>query len=58
MQEAAAAGEPSGNQGFWDQRMALEWTSKYVHFFGGNAANITVAGYSAGKFISSIHIAE
>lgn len=52
MQEAAAAGEPSGNQGFWDQRMALEWTSRYARFFGGNASNITVAGYSAGGLLS------
>jgi carboxylesterase type B len=49
-QDAAAIGEPCGNQGFWDQRMALEWTYKHVHLFGGNASNITVAGYSAGIF--------
>lgn len=48
--DAAAIGQPSGNQGFWDQRIALEWTYKHAHLFGGNASNITVAGYSAGVF--------
>jgi carboxylesterase type B len=38
-----------GNLGFWDQRLALEWTWKNVSVFGGNASNITVAGYSAGS---------
>jgi carboxylesterase type B len=47
-QEAAKRGEPSGNQGFWDQRIALEWAYEYAPYFGGNESNITVAGYSAG----------
>lgn len=38
-----------GNYGFWDQRLALEWTYKNISYFGGDASNITVAGYSAGK---------
>ncbi|KAH7082985.1 Alpha/Beta hydrolase protein [Paraphoma chrysanthemicola] len=36
------------NVGFWDQRMALQWTFENISYFGGNASNITVAGYSAG----------
>ncbi|KAI0168583.1 Alpha/Beta hydrolase protein [Pestalotiopsis sp. NC0098] len=47
--EAAADGQASGNMGFWDQRMALEWTYKHIGAFGGNAENITVGGYSAGS---------
>lgn len=47
--KAASAGEPVGNLGFWDQRLALEWTHKNISYFGGNAGNITVAGYSAGS---------
>ena len=47
--EAARYGETSGNMGFWDQRLALEWTSKNIGCFGGDAGNITVAGYSAGS---------
>ncbi|KAJ5403871.1 hypothetical protein N7509_003742 [Penicillium cosmopolitanum] len=47
-QDAAAVGETVGNHGFWDQRLALEWTKKNIHLFGGNASNITISGYSAG----------
>ncbi|EED15239.1 carboxylesterase, putative [Talaromyces stipitatus ATCC 10500] len=49
-QEAALRHEPSGNQGFWDQRIALEWAYEYARYFGGNGGNITVAGYSAGSY--------
>ncbi|GIZ42228.1 hypothetical protein CKM354_000550400 [Cercospora kikuchii] len=47
--EARAFGEPTGNQGFWDQRLALEWTARNIEAFGGNAQNITIGGYSAGS---------
>ena len=43
--------DPCGaNYGFWDQRLALEWTYENIEFFGGNRANITMAGYSAGMY--------
>jgi carboxylesterase type B len=45
----AAPGEPIGNLGFWDQRLALEWTAKNIHLFSGDASNLTAAGYSAGS---------
>ncbi|KAF7513341.1 hypothetical protein GJ744_009762 [Endocarpon pusillum] len=38
----------SGNFGFWDQRLALEWTHANISFFSGNPNNITVGGLSAG----------
>lgn len=38
-----------GNMGFWDQRTAIEWTAKNIGSFGGDASNISVGGYSAGK---------
>lgn len=47
-EEAARNGETSGNMGFWDQRLALEWTAQNIEFFNGDAHNITVGGYSAG----------
>jgi carboxylesterase type B len=40
--------ETPGNYGFWDQRLALEWTAENIKYFGGNADNITVGGLSAG----------
>ena len=49
--EAQIGGESAGNMGFWDQRLALEWTARHIANFGGNAQNITVGGYSAGMSI-------
>jgi carboxylesterase type B len=46
--ELAATSNSAGNFGFWDLRLALEWTYKLVSYFGGDASNITVGGYSAG----------
>jgi len=37
------------NLGFWDQRMALQWTYENISYFGGNSSNITIGGYSAGS---------
>ena len=37
-----------GNLGFWDQRLALQWTYTNISYLSGNSSNITVAGYSAG----------
>lgn len=46
--EAQKTGDPVGNQGFWDQRLALEWTWKNVSLFGGDHDRIAIGGYSAG----------
>lgn len=40
-----------GNFGFWDQRLALEWTWKWISYFGGDPSCITVGGYSAGESV-------
>ena len=42
--EAEQDGECAGNLGFWDQRLALEWTAMHIRHFGGDPHNITVAG--------------
>ncbi|KAJ5788354.1 hypothetical protein N7457_003344 [Penicillium paradoxum] len=47
-QDAASVGETVGNHGFWDQRLALEWTKENIQLFGGNPNQITISGYSAG----------
>ncbi|KAL4755305.1 hypothetical protein BDW72DRAFT_164556 [Aspergillus terricola var. indicus] len=49
-QDAVSVGETAGNHGFWDQRMALEWTKENIGFFGGNGSQLTLAGYSAGAY--------
>ena len=41
-------GEPAGNYGLHDQRMALEWLSMFVAGFGGDPEKITIQGTSAG----------
>lgn len=38
------------NFGFWDQRMAIEWTHKYIGHFGGDPERITISGLSAGAY--------
>jgi carboxylesterase type B len=48
---AELAEDPApGNYGFWDQRAALEWTAVNIGHFGGDSANITVGGHSAGAY--------
>jgi len=42
------------NFGFWDQRLALEWTFENITHFGGDQHNITVGGLSAGAY-STFH---
>lgn len=46
--------EHAANFGFWDQRLAIEWTFNNIAAFGGNPTNITVGGLSAGSY-STFH---
>ncbi|KAI9836265.1 MAG: hypothetical protein M1819_001602 [Sarea resinae] len=48
----------AGNFGFYDQRLALEWTHSHISHFGGNAADITVGGYSAGAHSAFYQLAH
>jgi carboxylesterase type B len=45
-----------GNQGLWDQAMALNWTRQHIAAFGGNPNDITLFGQSAGSMSISNHI--
>lgn len=41
-----------------DQVLALKWVQKNIKHFGGNASKVTIAGYSAGGFSVTAHMAS
>jgi carboxylesterase type B len=47
-----------GNLGFWDLRLALEWTHKNISYFNGDPSNITIGGYSAGAHAAFYQLAH
>jgi len=48
----------SGNYGFLDQKVAMQWIWDNIGFFGGDRSRITLFGQSAGAISAALHMAQ
>ena len=48
--------ECPGNQGLWDQLLALEWVRDNIQAFGGDNSNVTLVGHGSGSICVSYHL--
>lgn len=51
----AAEGGGTGNYGFLDQRAVMQWVQDHITAFGGDSANVTIVGESAGAISVTLH---
>lgn len=52
----AGTEEAPGNQGLYDQKLALQWVKDNALYFGGNASAVTLFGQDAGAASIAMHM--